>query len=39
VDTRLNSGSDDDSEGDGNNADAEGDKEDFIDAEEMFADD
>lgn len=39
TDARLNSGSDDDSEGDEKGADAEGDMEGFIDAEDMFADD
>lgn len=37
VDTPLDSGSDDDSEGDGDGADAEG--EEYIDSEDMFADD
>ena len=37
VDTPLDSGSDDDSEGDANGADTEG--EDLIDSEDIFADD
>jgi hypothetical protein len=39
VDARLNNGSDDDSEEDGDYADAEGGTGDSIDTEEMFADD
>ena len=39
VDAPLDSGSDNDSEGDGNGVDAEGEMDDYLDAEEMFDDD